>query len=121
MQMELKTTMGAFVDVLSRFVDKPVMDMTELKGTYEAKLELTMADMLAVARASGANIPPGAAAALTGGAPGAGANPAGAALDPGSGASIFESVQKLGLKLEPRKLPMDLMVIDKLEKNPTDN
>ena len=45
---------------------------------------------------------------------------AGAASDPG-GSSIFDSVQKLGLKLEPRKVPVEMIVIDKIEKTPTEN
>ena len=55
-----------------------------------------------------------------GGAGGA-RNPGFAASDPGGGTSIKESVQKLGLRLEPRKLPMDVMVIDHIEKSPTEN
>jgi uncharacterized protein (TIGR03435 family) len=56
------------------------------------------------------------------GAPGGGpANAALAASDPGGGASLKESVQKLGLRLESRKLPIDVMVIDHIEKNPTEN
>jgi uncharacterized protein (TIGR03435 family) len=30
-------------------------------------------------------------------------------------------VQQLGLKLEPRKVPIDLIVIEHLEKAPTEN
>ena len=41
------------------------------------------------------------------------------ATDPG--ASIFESVQKLGLKLEPKKGQLETIVVDHLEKTPTDN
>lgn len=43
-----------------------------------------------------------------------------AASDPG-GLSIFAAVQQLGLKLEPRKVPVDFIVIDHLEKTPTEN
>jgi uncharacterized protein (TIGR03435 family) len=31
------------------------------------------------------------------------------------------SIQSLGLKLEPRKLPLDLLVVDHIEKTPTAN
>jgi uncharacterized protein (TIGR03435 family) len=47
-------------------------------------------------------------------------SPADNASDP-SGGSIFQAVQALGLKLEPRKAPLDFIVIDHLEKTPTDN
>jgi uncharacterized protein (TIGR03435 family) len=35
--------------------------------------------------------------------------------------SVFKSVQQLGLKLEPRKTPLDLIVVDHAEKTPTEN
>jgi uncharacterized protein (TIGR03435 family) len=48
------------------------------------------------------------------------ANPAGA-VDADPGSSIFKSVQDYGLKLDKRKAPMDLIVIDRIEKAPTEN
>ena len=44
----------------------------------------------------------------------------GAASEP-AGAAILDIVQSLGLKLEARNLPVPLLVIDHLEKMPTDN
>ena len=38
-----------------------------------------------------------------------------------SGVSVFEAVQSLGLRLEPRRTPVDILVIDKLERTPTEN
>ena len=109
----MESTMSAFADQISQFVDKPVVDQTELNGVYQLKLELTMADVMAVARARGINIP------VPPNAPGA-AGLAAAASDPG-GSSIFDSVQKLGLKLEARKVSVEMIVIDKIEKTPTEN
>lgn len=109
-QAEMESTMPAFADQISQFVDKPIVDQTELNGVYQLKLELSMADVLSVARARGINIP------TLPGAPGA----AGAASEPG-GSSVFDSVQKLGLKLEARKVPVEMIVIDKIEKTPTEN
>jgi hypothetical protein len=44
------------------------------------------------------------------------------ASDPGGGYTIFEAIDKqLGLKLESRKRPMPVIVIDHLEQKPTDN
>ena len=106
----MESTMPAFADQISQFVDKPIIDQTELNGVYKLKLELSMADVLSVARARGINIPG------VPGAPGA----AGAASEPG-GSSVFDSVQKLGLKLEARKVPVEMIVIDKIEKTPTEN
>jgi uncharacterized protein (TIGR03435 family) len=107
-----KITLPAFADLLTRFMDRPVIDMTEIKGTYEIGLNLSMIDLINVARSSGL-VPAGAG---IGGRDGA----AVAASDPGGG-SIFDAVQSLGLKLEPRKSSVDTIVIDHLEKMPTDN
>ena len=49
-----------------------------------------------------------------------GERPAGAeASEPG--ASIFEAVAQYGLKLEPRKAPLEILTIDHIEKIPTEN
>jgi uncharacterized protein (TIGR03435 family) len=109
-----KMTMEALAEALSRFVDRPVVDMTELKGDYEVALEISMADIMAMARAAGQVIPGGPG----GGEPGKA--PLDTASDP-SGNSIFDAIQKLGLKLEARKGPIEVIVIDHVEKTPTDN
>jgi uncharacterized protein (TIGR03435 family) len=112
-----KMPIAGFVEMLARFVDKPVVDMTELKGEYQIALDLSMEDLRNVARASGM-----AGAMLAAGpAPGGGdpSRPAESAADPTS--SVFTSIQQLGLKLEPRKSPIDLIVVDHLEKLPTEN
>jgi uncharacterized protein (TIGR03435 family) len=115
MQMK-KATMAVFADMLARFVDRPVVDQTELKGNYQVALDLSMEVISGMARSAGVMMPgPGAG----GGEAGRG-GPADAASDP-SGTSIFASVQQMGLKLEPRKLPVELIVVDHLEKAPAEN
>jgi uncharacterized protein (TIGR03435 family) len=42
------------------------------------------------------------------------------ASDPGA-SSIFRSVQEMGLKLDARKAPLELIVVDHIEKTPTEN
>lgn len=112
-------TMAKFVQgAVTPFVDRPVVDETGLKGRYEISMEISMADAMAVARKAGAAVPSNAPGA-TGGSPDA-ARPADAASDSGT-SSIFATLQTLGLKLEPRKMPIDLIVVDKAEKMPTDN
>jgi uncharacterized protein (TIGR03435 family) len=110
-------TMTTLVDTLSRLVDRPVVDMTELKGGYQISLDLSMADMLRAARAAG--VGGGVGPGLPGG-PGGGISAADVASDPGS-SSIFNAVQALGLKLEPRKVPVETIVIDHVEKTPSEN
>jgi uncharacterized protein (TIGR03435 family) len=115
MRMESdKMTMEMLTGMLSQYLDRPVVDQTELKGKYRVSLELSMDTLMAVARKFGMNAGamPGA-----GGKPG---SPADAASDPG-GSSLFTSVQQLGLKLDARKLPYDYIVIDHVERKPTEN
>ena len=109
-----KLKMADFADMLTGFIGKPVVDQTGLTGPYKVPIELSMADMMRVARASGV-----LGAAGAGPAPAANANPADAASDPT--ASLFTAVQKLGLKLDSKKLPVDTIVVVHLEKAPTEN
>jgi uncharacterized protein (TIGR03435 family) len=108
-----RLTMAQLADSLMQFVGRPVVDQTGLTGNYQVAFELTQADVLAAARAAGLQLP---------GAPGAaGAGPAGGAADPSGGTSAYQTVEKMGLKLESRKLAVDYMVIDRLEKLPTED
>jgi uncharacterized protein (TIGR03435 family) len=111
-----KLEMPTLCDALSQFVGKPVIDMTELKGRYQVALDFSMQELMEMARRNGANIPAGAG----GGDGGRGGTPAEAASDPGS-SSLFTAVQALGLKLDSRKLPVEVIVVDHAEKMPTDN
>jgi uncharacterized protein (TIGR03435 family) len=115
MHMELsKATIAQMVEALSRFVDRPVVDMTDLKGNYQIALDMTMDDIRKAAQSAGVTIPAGTAL------PGADAKSADDASDPGA-SSIFRSVQEMGLKLDPRKAPLELIVVDHIEKTPTEN
>jgi uncharacterized protein (TIGR03435 family) len=102
-----KMPMSMLAEALSRYVDHPVVDMTELKGNYQVVLDISQEDIRNVMRSVGAAMPAGAGGATD------------SASEPGS--SILTSVQQLGLKLEARKSPLDMIVIDHLEKLPTEN
>jgi len=104
--------MTLLAEGLTPLVDRPILDMTDLKGKYDVTLDLSMQDLMAAARAAGAAVP-----AQSGGSSD---HPADAASDPGSG-SIFKAIQTLGLKLEPRKAPLTFLIVDKAEKTPTEN
>jgi len=139
MHLELsKLTMQDFAETLTPFLDKPVVDATGLKGAYKATLDLPMEVMFSMMqnqmRANGLPDPGqggfGGGRGPGDGGPGGGRGGAqgcdpGAALANGGGdnsnAAIFKAVQKLGLKLEARKAPFDTIIVDHLEKTPSDN
>lgn len=100
-------TMASMIDWLSRFTDRPVVDQTGLTGRYDLVLDVSRDEMLNAARSAGMAIDAARRA------------PEGA-TDPG-GDSVFGSLQKAGLKLEPRRLPLTLLVVDRLDKTPTGN
>jgi uncharacterized protein (TIGR03435 family) len=103
-------SLSNIADMISRFTERPVVDMTEIKGQYDFDLVFAPEVMRGMPRGMGMGAPP----------PGAGAEnpPAEPAEKAGT---IAEAVQAYGLKLEPRKAPMDVLVIDTIEKTPTDN
>lgn len=112
-----RITMAAFADVLSNYVDTPVIDMTGLTGEYQVALDLSPDDLRRPAQRAqqmmaelGLPLPAQARPELS---PGETSSPA--------GGSVFSSLEKLGLKLEARKAPVDVLVIDHLEKTPTEN
>jgi len=85
-----KVSMPYFAGLLSNMLDRPVSDMTELRGLYDVDLEWSADE------AVGTNFdgPP----------------------------SLFTVIQeKLGLRLDSRKTPVDLYVIDHVERLPTEN
>jgi uncharacterized protein (TIGR03435 family) len=91
-------TMALFADTLqeiaSRDVDAPVVDQTGLQGAYTFSLAWT----------------PGARTADL-------SNP-----DPPVGPTLSEALEsQLGLKLENKKLPLPVMVIDRVERVPAEN
>lgn len=111
-------TMAGFADMLTNMMQiggsgaKQVVDMTELKGSYQVSLEMSLADLVANARSQG-----------MGGAGGGSAKDSGIveAADPSGGLSVYSSVEKLGLKLEPRKAKVEQVIVDSADKTPTEN
>jgi uncharacterized protein (TIGR03435 family) len=94
--------------VLGNQLNRPVLDKTGLTGKYDFNLEYTpdLSRMPALP-------PPG----LAGPAPGA---PSTEASEPGSNL-IAAIEQQLGLRLVSSKAKLDVVVVDKAEKTPTDN
>jgi uncharacterized protein (TIGR03435 family) len=116
-------TMVGFADMTTQLFaqlggtgGRQVVDMTGIKGNYDATVELSLMEIVAMARAAGADIPVG----TPGGAGGPGNVPV--ASDPGGGGtSLTDAVQSMGLKLESRKATVDQLIVDHIEKTPTEN
>ncbi len=113
MAME-KADMATLSAIISRFVDKPVMDQTELTGNYQIALDMSMEDLMNVARQQGMQMPgqPSAAASSS--------RPAETIADP-SGSTLFSTIAQMGLKLESKKMLVPVIVVDHVEKTPTEN
>jgi uncharacterized protein (TIGR03435 family) len=73
-----------------RYVDRPVIDLTNITGAYDFQLDWTPLSI--------------------------------GAADVAAGPTIFDSLDKeLGLKLESRRQPMPIIVIDQVDRVPEDN
>jgi uncharacterized protein (TIGR03435 family) len=91
-----RLAMVTFVTLLSRFLREPVLDLTGLPGLYEVRLEWTPDPSLTTAP------------------------------DAGADAGVFPSIRKaieeqLGLRLEPHKGPVEVLVVDHADKVPLGN
>jgi len=105
----LKVTMAGLAQLVTPHVERPVVDMTGLTGSYRFVFALP---------------PPGAGGG--GGRKGPGDAPSGDRTDAAPPTNpfddaIFKAIENVGLKLEARKAPVETIVVDHLEKAPTDN
>jgi uncharacterized protein (TIGR03435 family) len=108
LQMQMpKITMAALADMLTQFMDRPVVDATELKGNYQVTLDLPTDVMTGMPAAQKLTLMLGLGS--FGMAP------------ESAGAAMFEVVKALGLELKPRKAPIEMIIVDHLEKTPTAN
>jgi uncharacterized protein (TIGR03435 family) len=88
--------MQKLCDLFARMTGAPVTDETGLKGVFSFTLDWTPDETQRLAAPD---------------------EPAGA-----SGASLFSALQdQLGLKLEGRKGPVEVLVVDRMERAPTEN
>ena len=105
------TTIPKLVDALGMQVDRPIVDMTELTGTYDITLEFAPDPAIMQAKMAALGVPP---------PPPDGVSPS--LADNGPLATIFTALpEQLGLRLEARKGPVELLIIDSVEKTPTEN
>jgi uncharacterized protein (TIGR03435 family) len=104
-----KLTTAQFCEMLARFEDRPVVDMTGLTAKYDLDLQFTEDDYRAMlirsAVSAGVSLPPEALRMMEG----------------ASGDSLLAALEKIGLKLETRKAPLDVLVVDHMSRTPTEN
>jgi uncharacterized protein (TIGR03435 family) len=91
---------------------RQVVDMTRLAGKYQAAADFSLMDLTSSLHDQGIDIPTGP--------PGGGAG-GGGASDPGGGATVSAALEKLGLKLEKSRAQVERLVVDHVEKSPTEN
>ena len=89
------------------FFDLPVIDMTDLQGSYQATLDILLSDLPKAPDRQTINQGDADQAVPR-------------SSDP-RGNSVRESLQKLGLRLERRRAPTERFMIDHVEKVPTEN
>ena len=106
LHMEIpKTTMGQFAEGLTSVGDRPVVDRTGLTGTYEIGFDAPSQSVMRVFQGP-----------MPGKLPSAAPPP-----EEPTGGSIFQSVQSLGLRLEKHKAAIEFIVVEHIEKSPTEN
>ncbi len=89
--------MASFASVLSGYVERPVVDRTGLQGSYDLQLEFS-----------------------TDFRPGVPIDP-GAPRGPADGPSLFTALQEqAGLKLTTGRAPVDVLVVEHVERPTTD-
>jgi uncharacterized protein (TIGR03435 family) len=86
-------SMAGIADLLSHQLNSPVEDMTGVSGRYDIKLLYIPDD-----------------------------SPADVKFSPGAASSIYAALQEqAGLKLETKKVPVSIVVVDRIERTPTEN
>ncbi len=99
-----KLTMPALAELLTPHVDRPVLDMTNLKGAYSL---------------TSTNRPPTDATGRKGLEPST-APESGRPPDL-FGEGLLTAIEKAGLKLESRRAPLETIAVDRIEKTPSGN
>jgi uncharacterized protein (TIGR03435 family) len=105
-----KLTMASVAGMLERFLERPVVDLTALSGSYDFAFDLNPDDyrmmLIRAATAAGLVMSPDALRALD--------------TSP-TPASLFDGLARFGLKLESHKAPLDVLVVDSIRRTPTEN
>lgn len=103
-----RMTAEMLASTLERYCDRPVVNMTGLAGTYDFLFEISPEDSQVIgiraAVNAGIKLPPQALSLLD-----SGGNP------------LIVAVEQLGLKLDDRKAPVDVLVVDDARRRPIEN
>jgi uncharacterized protein (TIGR03435 family) len=103
-----RMTAAMIASTLERFADRPVVDMTGLTGIYDVSFEITADDYQALglqaAINAGVRLPPQALNLLD-----------------RAGNLLPLVVEQLGLRLDARRAPVEVIVIDNARRVPADN
>jgi bla regulator protein BlaR1 len=104
-----KLTMPALAALLAPHLDRPVMDMTNLKDSYHLVFQNQRRQ-------------DGIASATKKGSPQEESSDVGNAREDDTfGEGLIRAIERAGLKLEARRAPVETIVVDRLEKTPTGN
>jgi uncharacterized protein (TIGR03435 family) len=103
--MEAKT-LGSLANMLSAFMDRPVLDRTGLTGLYNISLDVSPEDLAGFQRLKSARHE---------------LDDSGATPVEDQTNSVFSALKDLGLRLSARKMPVETLVVDHAEKIPTEN
>ena len=95
---------AVMINVLGSGQGREVVDQTELPGPYQVSLEFALADLLGSLHDDGIDLPP---------SPGYD--------DPDNGATLAGSLNHLGIHMEKTRAPVTRLVVDKIDKAPTEN
>ncbi|MEQ1757283.1 MAG: TIGR03435 family protein [Vicinamibacterales bacterium] len=102
-----RVTMAALADMLTRFLDRPVVDQTGLTARYDLAFPITPEDytamMIRAALYAGVNLPPQALRAL----------------DNASGDPLSGPLRDAGLTLQSIRAPLEVLVVDSMLRTPT--
>ena len=104
-----RMTMADAAEVLTRFVDRPVVDQTGLTKLYDLTLDVAPEDFNALRIRSAVNagvaLPPQALRLL----------------DNASPDTLSAPLSKVGLTFDARRAPLDVLVVDSGSRTPTEN
>jgi uncharacterized protein (TIGR03435 family) len=104
-----KVTMETLAETLGRFVDRPVVDLTKLEGRYDVAFDVAPEEytpmLIRSAVNAGIALPPQALRLL----------------DTATIASVPDGLKKIGLSLQGRREPLEVLVVDSMQRTPSEN